>query len=296
MYSVAMKHILILLLFSTFAFSKESVLRIEPENPSSLVNEERPNSNPLISLVGLPVMTNQEQAIIDAEKRRLEKMEAKERAKEEKKLQRMANRKNGGKEPPLETLGYSGKKKYKIKRGVTLGKIATEVYGNPAYATLVSVFNKKPANRLFLGEKLKTPSPYKIYTALAGKKVWEKYPYAIRDCLLVHERFKKLEPIILKESKTKEGFSDVTKEALDDMIWNVDQIKRDFFQKVDGVDEFPTSATTQLHSAYTNLKSIRRGNLGTKNLRLQRVHIYLINGYSYALAWGRDGFKTPKDK
>ncbi len=80
------------------------------------------------------------------------------------------------------------------------------------------------------------------------------------------------------------------------MIWQMEQIKKDFFEKVEGVNEFPVSATTQFHSAYKNLKRVRRGDLGRKNLVLQRVHIYLINGYSYAMAWGRDGFVTPKPK
>lgn len=268
--------------------------RILPENPSSITVTEESRVNNLISQVGRAVITDQEKALKRAEEKRLEDMEAEERAEEEARLARIAQRKSGTKEVPKECQGYNGTQSYKIESGVTLGKIASEVYGNSAYATLVSVYNSKPANKLFLGEVLKTPAPYEIYTNLEGKAVWEKYPYAIRDCLRIHEDFKKLEPIISKEKAAGDGYSDETKKKLDEMIWLLDQIKRDFYEKIEGVNEFPVSTTTQLHSAYTNLQNIRRGDLGTKNLRLQRVHIYLINGYSYAIAWGRDGFVTPK--
>lgn len=268
--------------------------RLMPENPSRISHSETNQDNILISQVGKAVITESEKEMRRAKEARLEAMAEEDRKKEEAKLARIAARKSGEKEVPKECIGYNGTQNYKIARGVTLGKIGAEVYGNKYYSSLISVYNKKPANKLFLGEVLDTPSPYEIYTNLAGKAVWEKYPYAIRDCLRIHEEYKKLEPVILKERAAGDGYSDETKRKLDDMIWTLDQVKRDFYEKIEGVNEFPVSTTTQLHSAYTNLQSIRRGDLGTKNLRLDRVHLYLINGYSYAIAWGRDGFITPK--
>jgi len=282
-------------LLNSLIWAEENPERFEPENPSSILGVKESGANDLTSQVGKAVVTERENKVRQAEAARLAETEAEERAIEEARLAREAARKSGSKEPPKDCKGYNGTQSYTIASGVTLGKIASEVYGNSAYSTLVSVYNDKPANKLFIGEILKTPSPHEIFTQSHGKAVWEKYPYAIRDCLSIHERFKALEPIILKEKNTKEGYSDDTKGKLDQMLWEMDQIKRDFFEKIEGINEFPTSTTTQLHSAYTNLKSIRRGDLGTKNLRLQRVHLYLINGFSYSIAWGRDGFKTPKE-
>ena len=268
--------------------------KIIAENPSPIVGKDAPKINNLISQVGRPVVTEKEKEMKRKEEERLSQMEAKERAKEEARLARISARKSGDIYPPKECAGYSGTETCTIQSGMTLGKIGSEVYGNSAFSTLISVFNKKPANKLFIGEQVATPSPYKIFTELEGKAVWERYPYAIRDCLKVQEDFKKLTPTIIKEKASKEGYSEETKAKLDEMIWLLDQVKRDFFEKVEGINEIPVSATTQLHSSYTNLKSIRAGDLGTKNLRIQRVHLYLINGYSYALAWGRDGFVTKK--
>ena len=266
-----------------------------PENPSLILGSEVSEiENPLSRQVGKALITEKEKAIKRAEEERLAKMEAKEKAKEEARLARIAQRKTSSTELPKTCLGYTGVKSYKIARGVTLGKIGAEVYGNPAYSTLVSVFNKKPANRLYLGETLKTPSPQEIFTKLDGNLVREKYPYAIRDCLRIHEDFKLLEETIIAEKKSGRGYTPETKDKLNQMIWQMEQVKKDFFDKVEGVNEFPVSTTTQLHSAYTNLKKIRRGDLGRKNLRLQRVHIYLINAYSYTIAWGRDGFSSKK--
>ncbi len=289
------KYLLFLFLLPCVAQESNSE-RLLPENPSGISSPEAKKMNPLIAQVGRAVITEKEKEMKRNEKQRLANLEAKERAKEEARLARIEARKSRPAEPPVECEGYNGTQSYKIERGVTLGKIGAEVYGNSAYATLVSIFNKKPANKLFLGETLKTPSPYEIFTKLDGKAVYEKYPYAIRDCLSIHERFKKLTPTILAEKSAGKGYSDATKKELDQMIWELDQVKRDFFEKIEGINEYPTSATTQLHSAYTNLQSIRRGDLGTNNLRIQRVHIYLINGYSYALSWGRDGFVTPKSE
>ena len=291
-----MLHLALLFLMISNALAVEDrEERLIAENPSPISGVGISEANSLVSQVGRAVITEGEKAKIQAEKDRLAKMAIEDREKEEARLARVANRKLKGKELPKECIGYVPTKSYQVTRGVTLGKIASEVYNNSAYATLISVYNKKPANRLFLNEYLKTPSPYEIFTELAGKAVYEKYPYAIRDILEIHESFKKLQPTLVKENDSG-GYSKESKQQLDDMIWRMEQVKKDFFDKVEGVNQFPVSATTQLHSAYKNLKRVRKGDLGRKNLRLQRVNIYLINGYSYAMAWGRDGFVTPKPK
>ena len=262
------------------------------ENPSSLFDEEG-KATGLENQVGKAVITTKELEAKQAEENRLAELNEAKRAKEEERIARIAERKAGDPTPPSECIGYTGVKSHKIVRGDTLGKMASDIYNNSAYSTWISVYNNKPANKLFLGETLKTPSLYEVFTELEGKAVWEKYPYAIRDLLLVHEQMKKLEPIIIAE-KSAGKYSDDTKKQLDEMIWTLGQVKQDFLDKVEGVNEYPLATMSQLQTVVNNVKLIRRGDLGKGNRNFQRVSLYMINCYSYALAWGRDGFSSKK--
>lgn len=279
-----------LILLVQLAFGEELFL---PENPSNLYNQQ----GEIVGLqdqVGKAIITTKEIEEKRAEEGRLAELNEIKRKKEEARLARIAKRKSGEIEPPVDCVGYSGEKSHTIVSGDTLGKVALKIYGNSAYSTLISVYNSKPANKLFIGEELKTPSPYEIFVNSEGETTWQKYPYAIRDLLRVHEQIKTMQPSIIEEKRAGK-YSDDTKAQLDEMLWILSQVKQDFLDKVEGIDEYPSATLSQLQSVINNVKEIRRGNLGKGNRNFQRVSLYMINCYSYAMAWGRGGFKTPKD-
>ncbi len=285
-----MKAIYCILLLSGLAAEEEFL----PENPSNLYDKDGQTIG-LQDQVGKAIITTKEIEEKQAEENRLAELNEAKRKKEEIRLARIAERKSGDPVPPEECIGYNGETSHKIASGDTLGKIALKIYGNSAYSTLISVFNRKPANKLFIGEELKTPSPYEIFTELEGKAVWEKYPYAIHDLISIHEQIKKMEPVIIEEKRAGK-YSDDTKAQLDEMIWILGQVKQDFLDKVEGIDEYPLATMSQLQTVLNNVKEIRRGNLGKGNRNFQRISLYMINCYSYALSWGRDGFATAKEK
>jgi|GEM_PF-6246890 len=279
--------VLSLLLAFGIVFAEEEFY---PENPSNLYDNDGVASG-LENQVGKAIITNKEIEAKKAEEEKLAALDEAKRLKEEARLARIAERRSGDTAPPEECIGYNGTSSVKIKSGDTLGKIAVNVYGNSAYSTLISVFNKKPANKLFIGEEIMTPSPYEIFTELDGKAVWEKFPYAIRDLIKVQEKLKKMKPVIIEEKRAGK-YSDDTKGQLDQMIWEMGQVKADFLTKIDGIDGYPISTLSQLQSAANNLKLIRKGDLGKGNRNFTRFDLYAVNCYSYAIAWGRDGFKS----
>jgi len=190
-----MKAIYCILLLTSLAAEDEFL----PENPSNLYDKDGRASG-LQDQVGKAIITTKEIEEKQAEEKRLAELNEAKRKKEEIRLARIAERKSGDPQPPEECIGYNGETEHEIASGDTLGKIALKIYGNSAYSTFISVYNRKPANKLFIGEKLKTPSPYEVFTELEGKATWEKYPYAIRDLISIHEQIKKMEPVIIEDS------------------------------------------------------------------------------------------------
>lgn len=269
-------------LLSSFITAEEVIF---PENPSALSG----GNNNLSNQVGKAIITEQEQEKQRLEEERIAAKEAKEAALEAARMARIQARKSGEAILPSEYIGYSGQPSFTIGSGDTLGKIAKQNYGNNAYSTFLSIFNEKKANKLFIGDEVKTPTPTEVFTQ-HDRSLYEKYPYAVRDVLKIHEQLKKLAPTLIKQQNEDGKYSDEIKAELDEMIWVLNQAKLDFLEEKEGIDNFPTSTTTQLHSALTNLKAVRKGRLGRKNLRIQRVYLYLVNGYSYAYQWAKDGF------
>ena len=284
----------LVILLSSVLLSSSAEERILEENPSGLYDSDGKQTG-LSREVGKAIITTEEYELIRAEEERLAKLDSQRRAKEEARLARIAQRRQGSLEPPQDCVGYKGVTSHKIVSGDTLGRIALNLYGNSAYATFLSVYNRKPANKLFIGETLRTPSINHAFVSSEGKAVWEKSPYAIRDMVQVQERVKKLERVV--DAELKDGaLSEDTKAQLDKSLWELGQVKQDFIEGGDQVVDYPTSTMTQLQSAINSLKEIRKGEVGKRNSNFQKVMIYLTNSYSYALAWGRDGFANPEAK
>ncbi len=246
------------------------------ENPSSIADV----SGGLISQTGPAVVTELEL--------QLQREQAPTKQKDAV-VSREELRRTGEAPLPEQCKGYTGAASHKVKAGDVMSTIAYNTYGNSAYATLISVVNQKPVSKIYVGEELITPSPLEVFTKLDGQEVYRRYPYAIRDLLSIHERYKELCPTLLEQ---RGGLHEDTVAKIDQMLWELNQTKKDFFMESQEVTDYPLNTAAQLQSAYLNLKEIRKGQYGKKDVNLQKVHMYLVNCYSYAMAWGRDGFTS----
>lgn len=180
-----------------------------------------------------------------------------------------------------------GKDSYKIESGGTLGAISSDRYGSSYYYPIIEHWNGCVAEKVFVGQVIKTPSIATIMK-VKGKAVLARYPEEVTGLLELRQDFLALEPAL----RASEGaLSDEQKEQLEDLYARSKKIHAGFLVKRPGVQEYASGLLAQCKNVVDQFSAMKGGDLGRKNSRISRVHTALAYGMRNAMIWGEEGFE-----
>lgn len=227
------------------------------------------------------------------EEARLQKLREEEEAKRLEEEARQAAIEAAKKDPLVdpETLKLAGdtagKDVYVIESGGTLGAIAADRYGSSQYFPVIEHWNGVSATKIFVGQKIKTPSIATI-VMVKGKKVLARYPEEMTAMLQLREDYLALEPKL----RASEGeLSDELTETLGEMHATAKKIHAGFLVKRPGVQEYASGLLAQCKNVVDQFSAMKRGDLGRRNSRITRVHTCLGYALRNAMVWGEEDFK-----
>ena len=231
-----------------------------------------------------------------------------ERLKEEARLQKVAEEKEAArleeearleaieaaKKDPLvdvETLklagNTAGKDVYTIESGYMLGSIAADRYGSSHYFPVIEEWNGISAEKVYVGQKVKTPSIATIMK-IKGKNVLARYPDEVTAMLQLREDYLLLEPK-LRDSST--NTSDEVKAKLEELHASAKKIHAGFLVKRPGVKEYASGLLAQCKNVVDQLGAMKNGDFGKKNSRISGVHLRLGYALRNAMVWGENDFQ-----
>ena len=224
---------------------------------------------------------------------RLEKIRQEEEAKRLEEEARLAAIEEARKDPLVDpnsvefVTGAGGKPEYTIGANQLMGSIASERYGDSAYYVIIEYWNDVKAQKVYVGQVLKTPSIATI-VKVKGAKVVARYPEEMAAMLKLREDFLGLEST-LRESGGE--LDDETKAKLEEFYKVSKKIHAGFLVKRPGVAEYATGLLTQCKNIVDQFSAMKKGDLGSKNLRISRVHTSLSYALRNAMIWGQEDFK-----
>lgn len=227
------------------------------------------------------------------EEERLQKLAEEEEAKRLEEEARLAALEAAKKDPLVdpETLKLAGdtagKDVYVIESGGTLGAIASDRYGSSQYFPIVEHWNGVKATKIFVGQKIKTPSIATI-VKIKGKNVLARYPEEMTAMLQLREDYLALEPELRASGGNP---SDELKKKLEEMHATSKKIHAGFLVKRPGVQEYANGLLAQCKNVVDQFAAMKRGDLGRKNSRITRVHTALGYAMRNAMIWGQEDFK-----
>lgn len=182
-----------------------------------------------------------------------------------------------------------GQAEYKIAPGGTLGAIAAERYGSSQYFPIIEVWNGVSANKVFVGQKIKTPSVATI-VRVKGEKVLARYPEEVAALVSIREEYQALEDELRQQVTAKSVTPEMTSK-LQALYEKAKRMHAGFLVKRPGVENYATSLLSQCKGVVEQFAAMRNGDFGRNNSRLTRVHTRLGYAISYAITWGEEGFK-----
>ncbi len=181
----------------------------------------------------------------------------------------------------------SGKEEYTIESGGTLGAVAAERYGSSQYFPIVEHWNGVSATKIYVGQKIKTPSLATI-VRVKGKEVVARYPEEMSAMLQLREDYLGIESELRASGGT---LSEGLKSQLEEMHNSSKEIHKGFLVKRPGVHEYANGLLAQCKNVVDQLGAIKKGDLGRKNSRITRVHTCLSYALRNAMIWGEEDFK-----
>ena len=188
----------------------------------------------------------------------------------------------------LELAGNTaGKPEYVIESGGTLGAIASERYGSSQYFPIIEHWNDAKATKIFVGQKIKTPSIATI-VKIKGRNVVARYPDEMAAMLQLREDYLALEPTLRASGGE---LSDETKATLTEMYDTSKKIHAGFLVKRPGVAEYASGLLAQCKNVVDQFAAMKNGDLGRKNSRITRVHTSMAYALRNAMVWGAEDFK-----
>ena len=227
------------------------------------------------------------------EEARLQKLAEEEEAKRLEEEARQAALEAARKDPlvdpeSLKLAGNTaGKDVYTIASGGTLGAIASERYGSSQYFPIVEHWNGVKATKVFVGQKIKTPSIATI-VKVKGKKVLARYPDEMTAMLQLREDYLLLEPQLRASGGSP---SEELKEKLIELHATSKKMHAGFLVKRPGVQEYASGLLAQCKNVVDQFAAMKNGDLGRQNSRITRVHTALAYAMRNAMIWGEEGFK-----
>lgn len=229
----------------------------------------------------------------EKEEARLQKVAEEEEAKRLEEEARLAAIEAAKKDPLVdpETLRLAGdtagEEVYTIESGGTLGAIAADRYGSSQYFPIVEHWNGVKATKIYVGQKIKTPSIATI-VKVKGKKVLARYPEEMSAMLQLREDYLAIEP----QLRASEGNpSEEMKAKLAEMHASAKKIHAGFLVKRPGVQEYANGLLAQCKNVVDQFAAMKKGDLGRKNSRITRVHNALGYAMRNAMIWGQEDFK-----
>lgn len=228
-----------------------------------------------------------------AEQERLRQEEEAKRLEEEKRLAAIA----AAEADPMVDAGsvqlmdsdVGGKAEYVIGSGGTLGAIAAERYGSSQYFPIIEVWNDTSATKVYVGQKIKTPSVATI-VRVKGEKVLARYPEEMAALVAIREEYQAIEGE-LRAQVQADAVSDEMTEKLEGLYQKAKKAHAGFLVKRPGVEAYATSLLSQCKGITDQFEAMKQGSFGRGNSRLTRVHTRLGYAIAYAITWGREGFK-----
>ena len=227
------------------------------------------------------------------EEARLKKLAEEEEAKRLEEEARLAAIEAAKKDPlvdpeTLELAGHTaGKEVYTIESGGTLGAIASDRYGSSQYFPIVEHWNGVKATKIFVGQKIKTPSLATI-VKVKGKKVLARYPEEVTAMLQLREDYLAIEPELRASGGSP---SEELKATLAEMHVTSKKIHAGFLVKRPGVKEYANGLLAQCKNVVDQFAAMKNGDMGRKNSRITRVHTALGYAMRNAMIWGEEDFK-----
>lgn len=228
-----------------------------------------------------------------AEEKRLKKLQEEEmalRLEEERKLAEL----EAAKADPLVDINdlklaedEGGKDFYVIGSGGTLGPIAAERYGSAQYYPVIEYWNEIKATKIFVGQKIKTPSVATIIK-VKGQKVLARYPEEVTGLLDLRRDYLALDTQLYSQE------SEVTseqKEVLNDLYKRAKTIHAGFLVKRPGVSNYANGLLAQCKNIVDQLEAMKGGDLGRRKSRVTRVHTSMAYALINAMVWGQEDFK-----
>lgn len=180
-----------------------------------------------------------------------------------------------------------GKDSYKIESGGTLGAISLDRYGSSQYYPIIEHWNGCVAEKVFIGQVIKTPSIATIMK-VKGKAVLARYPDEVIGMLELRQDFLEIEPAL----RASEGsLTDEQKAQLDDLYARSKKIHAGFLVKRPGVQEYASGLLAQSKNVVDQFAAMKGGDLGRKSSRITRVHTSLAYALRNAMIWGEEDFK-----
>lgn len=181
----------------------------------------------------------------------------------------------------------AGKAVYTIESGGTLGAIASDRYGSSQYFPIVEHWNGVKATKIFVGQKIKTPSIATV-VKIKGRKVVARYPEEMAAMLKLREDY------LLIESDLRASGGELSEEmkaTLTEMHVTSKKIHAGFLVKRPGVAEYANGLLTQCKNVVDQFAAMKNGELGRSNSRVTRVHTHLAYAMRNAMVWGEEDFK-----
>lgn len=180
-----------------------------------------------------------------------------------------------------------GKDSYKIESGGTLGAIASDRYGSAQYYPIIEHWNGCVAEKVFIGQVIKTPSVATIMK-VKGKEVLARYPDEVTGMLQLRQDYLDLEPALRASAET---LTEEQKAQLTDLHARAKKIHAGFLVKRPGVQNYASGLLAQCKNVVDQFAAMKEGDLGRKNSRITRVHTALAYAMRNAMIWGEEGFE-----
>jgi len=228
-----------------------------------------------------------------AEEKRLQKIAEEEEAKrlEEERKQAVLDAIKADPLVDVDSLTLAGndqgKDSYKIESGGTLGAIASDRYGSSQYFPIVEHWNGVKAEKVFVGQVIKTPSIATIMK-VKGKAVLSRYPEEVGEMLALREDFLALD----SQLRASNGeLSEELKAELTELHTRTKKVHAGFLVKRPGVEEYASGLLAQCKNMVDQLARMKGGNLGRNYSRISLFHTAMGYAMRNAMIWGEEGFK-----